>query len=198
MMSLRMFIKAFLIAAFAAVVHGFTSTGIRPASLTMSIHSDIQQLKFEVITVIETVNRVDIRSPVNIFNSFKSTIRRFRRKVNDFVISCKYYIAFLLLVIAKKLVGLKGIRDIGRIKEEGAKEKLSYVYCLALENDMYYIGSTTDMIARWAEHTLARGSKLTAMYKPVRIDFAESVPSSQDVAGRELQLTAKQMMKYGM
>jgi predicted GIY-YIG superfamily endonuclease len=45
----------------------------------------------------------------------------------------------------------------------------SYIYTLRLQNDKYYIGKTSDLVARVLAHTNGTGSSYTRKYKPVEV-----------------------------
>jgi predicted GIY-YIG superfamily endonuclease len=69
------------------------------------------------------------------------------------------------------------------------------IYALELESSKYYIGKTSrDVSIRFQEHTCAKGSEYTSMYKPVRIieQYHSDSQFEEDI------LTKKYMMKYGI
>lgn len=128
-------------------------------------------------------------------------LKEFKRRLRALVSKLNYFIAGLLLIIVKKLVGLSGIRELGRRNREAVdiskQGNSAFVYMLELEQGCYYVGSTIDMTSRWAEHQTGRGAKFTRVYKPIRIERVEEV-ISKDAAGRELRLTALAMLNYGI
>lgn len=44
-----------------------------------------------------------------------------------------------------------------------------YIYCLALENNKYYIGKTENPEVRLDSHAKGKGSKWTKLYKPIKV-----------------------------
>ena len=43
------------------------------------------------------------------------------------------------------------------------------IYVLELEESKYYVGITTNLNYRWAQHLAGDGAKWTRLYKPLRI-----------------------------
>jgi predicted GIY-YIG superfamily endonuclease len=73
------------------------------------------------------------------------------------------------------------------------------VYILECQNNKYYVGSTTAMKRRWAQHQSERGgSKWTRLHKPIRIVRAYNRIPDQYVLGMEAKVTAETMLKFGI
>jgi predicted GIY-YIG superfamily endonuclease len=69
------------------------------------------------------------------------------------------------------------------------------LYVLALEDDRWYVGKTTNLRSRLAQHEAgAGGSAWTAMFAPVRL--AESRPLGS--AAEETSVTLEYMKRYGI
>lgn len=68
------------------------------------------------------------------------------------------------------------------------------VYVLRLENNKWYIGSTTDVATRFQEHKAGKGSVWTRIHKPVKIEkvFKNVSPFEED------KVTKEYMSVYGM
>lgn len=61
-----------------------------------------------------------------------------------------------------------------------------YLYVLALEGDRFYVGLTTDIDRRFAQHSSAEGAEWTKRHRPVRIAVsAHSAASQLTKAGTE-------------
>ena len=66
---------------------------------------------------------------------------------------------------------------------------MSYsVYILRLENNHLYVGSTSDLKRRLAEHLSGSGSKTTAESPPVEHLYSEALPDRRSAIQREQQL----------
>eukprot|EP01041_Mallomonas_annulata_P003580 gene3580-7119_t len=156
------------------------------------------------LSYIKTAQSNNLRS--NVFVSFKKYIDiclgaavknwkiSSKRAIRDFRIT----IATFLLKLAKKLIGINGIREIGRNYVTPSKlNHTQEVYVLELEDNCWYVGSTTDIASRWVEHLSGKGSMWTQIHHPKRLISVEQV-SSEDVAGREMKRTAELMLRHGI
>lgn len=74
------------------------------------------------------------------------------------------------------------------------EESTLTIYCLELEDDCYYVGSTTNLDRRWTEHLNGSGSSWTKQHKPIRI--IETIPNANKFD--ELKYTLIYMDKYGI
>ena len=63
-----------------------------------------------------------------------------------------------------------------------------FVYILLCADDAYYVGSTSDLIARVEAHNAGRGPTFTACRRPVTLVYSESFPSMTETRRRELQI----------
>ena len=57
-----------------------------------------------------------------------------------------------------------------------------FVYCLKLENEKYYIGTTTNLNYRYSQHLTGTGSNWTRLHKPIKI-------MSVEIGGTDLEKT---------
>ena len=64
----------------------------------------------------------------------------------------------------------------------------SYTYILECSNGEYYVGSTTDMERRLAEHQAGLGGKFTKSHLPVKLVYTEEYQSIEQAFRRERQL----------
>ena len=73
------------------------------------------------------------------------------------------------------------------------------VYVLALTNDKYYVGSTSNRKRRYEQHATNRGAKYTRIHGPIRYIYAEyrHVPEHY-ILGYESHITARLMYRYGI
>ena len=73
------------------------------------------------------------------------------------------------------------------------------VYVLALTNNKYYVGSTSNRKRRYEQHATNRGAKYTRIHGPIRYIHAEyrHVPE-QYILGYESYITARLMYQYGI
>ena len=68
------------------------------------------------------------------------------------------------------------------------------IYVLELEEEKYYVGITTNLNFRWAQHISGDGAKWTRLYKPKRI--VEIHTENCDTA-KENEITQRLCEKYG-
>lgn len=73
------------------------------------------------------------------------------------------------------------------------------VYVLALTNNKYYVGSTSNRKRRYKQHATNRGAKYTRLHGPIQSIYAEyrHVPI-QYVLGYESYITAQLMYQFGI
>jgi hypothetical protein len=73
------------------------------------------------------------------------------------------------------------------------------VYVLALTNNKYYVGSTSNRKRRYKQHATNRGAKYTRIHGPIQYIHAEyrHVPE-QYILGYESYITARLMYQYGI
>ena len=145
-------------------------------------------------------------------------------KWNHYVYTLKMYLVTQLVRLASLLVTTTEIRQIGRNLRstslntpsissptlsssvrnlnttksqttDNMNEVTYVIYILQLEHNCWYVGSTTNLIARWAEHLNSKGARWTAMYRPVRLHSYERT-SQKDVTGREMLRTCELMYVY--
>src|SRR5688572_3948434 len=62
------------------------------------------------------------------------------------------------------------------------------VYILECSDGSFYVGRTSDVTRRLAEHAAGLGSPYTATRRPVRLVYCESCLSAADACTRERQL----------
>jgi predicted GIY-YIG superfamily endonuclease len=62
------------------------------------------------------------------------------------------------------------------------------VYILECRNTAYYVGSTTNLERRIAEHHRGVGSKWVAKHRPVRLVYMQQFPSLREAFEAERQL----------
>lgn len=76
------------------------------------------------------------------------------------------------------------------------------VYVLALDNDKYYVGSTTNPRRRFREHfgdpRSRSGSRWTRLHRPVYVEALIRRVPERFLVGVEAQVTAEYMLKYGV
>lgn len=68
------------------------------------------------------------------------------------------------------------------------------LYILKLQGGKYYIGKTTDMNRRYAEHKTGKGSSWTSKHKPIKILEVRPLKDAHD----ENNTTKDLMKKYGI
>jgi hypothetical protein len=71
---------------------------------------------------------------------------------------------------------------------------MSTLYVLQLESGKYYVGKTSDVARRYAEHKNGQGSEWTKIFKPVKLLETREIKSDHD----ENNLTKDLMQKYGI
>lgn len=64
----------------------------------------------------------------------------------------------------------------------------AYTYILQCANGKYYVGSTTDLEARFNEHQAGLGGKFTSTHLPVKLVYFEEYSSIHMAFSRERQL----------
>ena len=65
---------------------------------------------------------------------------------------------------------------------------MAWVYILECSDRSYYVGSTTDLAARLAQHELGLGAAYTARRRPVRLVWAMEFESVVDAFAVEKQV----------
>jgi cellular nucleic acid-binding protein len=71
---------------------------------------------------------------------------------------------------------------------------MEQIYVLQLENGKYYVGKTTDVMKRFAQHSNGTGAAWTRTYKPVRMLECRALNGDHD----ENNVTKDYMKKYGI
>jgi predicted GIY-YIG superfamily endonuclease len=71
---------------------------------------------------------------------------------------------------------------------------MEFLYVLELANGKYYVGKTTDIAKRFAQHTTGYGSAWTKRHRPIRILESRPLTSIHD----ETNVTKDLMKKHGM
>ncbi|MBT3374804.1 MAG: GIY-YIG nuclease family protein [Lentisphaerae bacterium] len=64
----------------------------------------------------------------------------------------------------------------------------AWVYILRLRSGQLYVGSTTDLERRWAEHMSGKGGKTTRDDPPVEVAYAEERSTFTTARRREAQI----------
>ena len=64
----------------------------------------------------------------------------------------------------------------------------AWTYILRLKSGQLYIGSTTDLDRRFAEHTAGQACRSTKLDPPVKVVYSESLPTFSDARKREAQI----------
>ena len=64
----------------------------------------------------------------------------------------------------------------------------AWTYILRLKSGQLYIGSTTDLDRRFAEHTAGQGGRTTKLDPPLKLVYSESFPTFSEVRKRETQI----------
>jgi len=64
----------------------------------------------------------------------------------------------------------------------------AWAYILRLKSGQLYIGSTTDLDHRFADHTSGRACRTTKLDPPLKIVYSESLPTFSDARKREAQI----------
>jgi len=74
-----------------------------------------------------------------------------------------------------------------------------YVYLLECSDDRgsFYIGYTTDLARRLAEHNAGEGAKYTRGRTPVTVRYVEYWPSKSDAMSREWELKQRSRREKG-
>ena len=68
------------------------------------------------------------------------------------------------------------------------------IYVLELEDNCYYVGITTNLNYRWAQHLAGTGAKWTRLHKPIRILEVHTENCSRAL---EDEITKKFVEKFG-
>ena len=63
-----------------------------------------------------------------------------------------------------------------------------FIYVIECEDKSYYIGQTSDIIARWEQHRSGMGADWTKTHKPIRIIHYEIFPTREEAVRREKEL----------
>jgi predicted GIY-YIG superfamily endonuclease len=63
-----------------------------------------------------------------------------------------------------------------------------FVYVLLCENQSFYVGATSGVRKRFADHLSGQGARWTKLNKPVRIVHHEEFPTSDEAFAREKEL----------
>jgi type I restriction enzyme R subunit len=63
-----------------------------------------------------------------------------------------------------------------------------FVYVIECDDGSYYIGQTSDIIARWNQHVSGQGAEWSKTHKPVRIIHHEIFPTREEAVAREKEL----------
>ena len=64
----------------------------------------------------------------------------------------------------------------------------AWTYILRLKSGQLYIGSTTDLDRRFAEHTAGQACRTTKLDPPVKLVYSESFPTFSEARKREAQI----------
>jgi putative endonuclease len=64
----------------------------------------------------------------------------------------------------------------------------SWAYILRLKSGQLYIGSTTNLDRRYAEHAVGRGGRTTKLDPPLKLIYSESFPTFSEARKREAQI----------
>ena len=64
----------------------------------------------------------------------------------------------------------------------------AWTYILRLKSGQLYIGSTTDLDRRFAEHTAGQACRTTKLDPPVKVVYSESFPTFSEARKREAQI----------
>ncbi len=64
----------------------------------------------------------------------------------------------------------------------------AWTYILRLKSDQLYIGSTTDIDQRIADHIAGRACRTTKLDPPFKLVYSESFPSFSEARKREAQI----------
>ena len=70
-------------------------------------------------------------------------------------------------------------------------------YTLRLKNNKYYVGISTNLNYRLAQHFSGKGSKWTKLHPPVDLVDVRIIPGDVSVTVWENQITMQLMRKYG-
>jgi len=89
----------------------------------------------------------------------------------------------------------RGVREqflIDSFDMEPTKQR--YIYVLRLKGGMYYVGSTNDVDARFAEHMAGEGAEWTRKYEPLSIEHFEKAKDEFS----EDNMVKRYMTRYGV
>ena len=64
----------------------------------------------------------------------------------------------------------------------------AWTYILRLKSGQLYIGSTTDLDRRFAEHTAGQACRTTKLDPPAKVVYSESFPTFSEARKREAQI----------
>jgi putative endonuclease len=64
----------------------------------------------------------------------------------------------------------------------------AWTYILRLESGQLYIGSTTNLDHRFADHTAGRACRTTKLDPPLKLVYSESLSTFSDARKREAQI----------
>lgn len=65
---------------------------------------------------------------------------------------------------------------------------IAWTYILRLKSGQLYIGSTTNLDRRFAEHTAGQACRTTKLDPPVKVVYSESLPTFSNARKREEQI----------
>ena len=64
----------------------------------------------------------------------------------------------------------------------------AWTYILRLKSGQLYIGSTTNLDRRYAEHDAGHGGRTTKLDPPLKLIYSESFPTFSEARKREAQI----------
>jgi predicted GIY-YIG superfamily endonuclease len=64
----------------------------------------------------------------------------------------------------------------------------AWTYILRLKSGQLYIGSTTDLDHRFADHIAGQACRTTKLDPPLKLVYSESLPTFSDARKREAQI----------
>jgi predicted GIY-YIG superfamily endonuclease len=71
----------------------------------------------------------------------------------------------------------------------------AWTYILRLKSGQLYIGSTTNLEHRFADHTAGRACRTTKLDPPLKLVHSESLPNFSDARKREAQIKRRSRAK---
>lgn len=83
---------------------------------------------------------------------------------------------------------VEGLHDCEAVRDDAIVVWMVWVYLLRCSDGTFYVGHTSDPLARERAHDEGRGGTYTALRRPVRVVYCEPHESIESAVARERQL----------